>query len=62
MSRYLIAYRDANFRGPKSVTADSINGFQGECDSYIFKTVDGEVVAVLPKAVVVSVVKAKDEE
>ena len=41
---------------PQYVEADSVNGFQPTSDSYVFKTA-GEVVAAIPKAVVVSVVK-----
>ena len=42
--------------GLRLVQADSVNGFQPTCDTYLFKR-EGEIVAAVPKAVVVSVEK-----
>ena len=58
MNSYRIRYRKGE-AGLKLVQADSVNGFKPSCDSYVFKR-EGEVVAVMPKAVVVSVEKVDD--
>ena len=53
MNTYRIRYRKGQ-SGLKFVRADSVNGFKPSCDSYVFKC-EEEIVAVIPKAVVVSV-------
>ena len=53
MNTYRIRYKKGE-RGLRFVEADSVNGFKPSCYSYVFKR-EGEVVAVMPKAVVVSV-------
>lgn len=53
MYTYRIRYKKGE-AGVKLVSADSVNGFQPSSDSYVFKK-EQEVVAVMPKAVVVSV-------
>ena len=53
MNTYRIRYRKGQ-SGLKFVHADSVNGFKPSCDSYVFKR-ENEIVAVIPKAVVVSV-------
>ena len=62
MNRYRIKYKSSH-KGVTHVSADSINGFQPEKDTYIFKS-DGEIVAAIPKANVVSIelVKLTDGE
>lgn len=62
MNTYRIRYKKGE-AGLKLVRADSVNGFKPTCDSYTFRR-EGEVVAVMPKAVVVSVelVSSKNEE
>ena len=52
MNTYRVRYRRGE-SGLKFVNADSVNGFQPTSDSYVFKR-ENEVVAVMPKAVVVS--------
>ena len=62
MNTYRIRFR--NGKKPQCVKADNVNGFQPTADSYVFK-IDQEVVAVVPKAIVQSVVKISngdDEE
>ena len=56
MNTYRIRYRKGQ-SGLKLVRADSVNGFKPSCDSYIFK-----IVAVIPKAVVVSVERVSQGE
>ena len=53
MNTYRVRYRKGE-SGLKIVNADSVNGFQPTSDSYVFKR-ENEVVAVMPKTVVVSV-------
>ena len=53
MNQYRIRYKKGH-RGVTYVKADSVNGFKATCDSYVFKA-EGEVVAVVPKTIVVSV-------
>ena len=60
MNTYRIRYRKGE-AGLKLVQADSVNGFKPSCDSYVFK-LEGEVVAVMPKAVVVSVERVSTDE
>ena len=55
MHTYRIRYRKGE-SGLRLVQADSVNGFQPTCDTYLFKR-EGEIVAAMPKAVVVSVEK-----
>ena len=60
MNNYRIRYIK-DLRGVRVVQADSINGFNPECDSYVFKR-EGEIVAVAPKARVVSIEKVGSSE
>ena len=60
MNRYRIRYKKGE-TGLKYVQADSVNGFKPSCDSYVFK-MEGEVVAVMPKTVVISVEKISGDE
>ena len=60
MNTYRIRYRKGQ-SGLKLVRADSVNGFKPSCDSYIFKR-EEEIVAVIPKAVVVSVERVSQGE
>lgn len=53
MEEYRIRYKQGGV-GARSVRADTVNGFKATCDSYIFK-VGAEVVAVIPKANVISI-------
>ena len=53
MNTYRIRYKKG-MSGMSLVEADSVNGFQPTCDTYLFKR-EGEIVAAVPKAVVVSV-------
>ncbi len=55
MNTYHIRYRKGEV-GLKTVEADSINGFNLELDTYFFKK-EGEIVAAIPKSVVVSIEK-----
>ena len=55
MNTYRIRYRKG-MTGLRLVQADSVNGFQPTCDTYLFRR-EGEIVAAVPKAVVVSVEK-----
>ena len=48
-------------RGLRLVKADSVNGFQPTCDTYIFK-LEEEIVAIVPKAVVLSVARVRTSE
>ena len=62
MNTYRIRFR--NGKKPQYIRADNVNGFHPTSDSYVFK-IDQEVVAVMPKAIVQSVVKIShgdDEE
>ena len=60
MNNYRIRYKPGN-AGLKTVQADSINGFQPSCDTYVFK-LENEVVAAIPKAVVVSIERIDNGE
>ena len=62
MNIYRIKYKKGE-AGLKFVKADSINGFQPSSDTYLFK-MEGEIVAAIPKSVVVSVevVRGDDED
>ena len=53
MNTYRIRYKKGMV-GLNLVEADSVNGFQPTCDTYLFKR-EGKIVAAVPKAVVVSV-------
>ena len=53
MNTYRVRYKKGH-KGLVTIQADSVNGFKPSCDSYVFKR-EGEIVAVIPKAVVVSV-------
>ena len=53
MDDYRIRYKRGG-AGARVVKADTVNGFKATCDSYVFK-VGGEVVAVIPKANVISI-------
>ncbi len=55
MNTYHIKYK-SGCDGDPYVEADSVNGFDPSCDTYTFKK-SGEVVAVVPKAVVASIQK-----
>ena len=59
MNNYRIKYKKGE-SGANYVEADSVNGFDQSCDTYLFK-IDGEIVAVIPKANVISVVKVAVE-
>lgn len=59
MNTYRIKYKKGE-SGANYVEADSVNGFDPSCDTYLFK-IDGEIVAVIPKATVISVVKVAVE-
>ena len=48
-------------RGVQYIKADSVNGFKPESDTYVFKIAD-DVVAVIPKAKTVSIVKVNRSE
>ena len=60
MNTCRIAYRKGE-GGLKLVRADSVNGLQSTSDSYVFK-MENEIVAVMPKAVVVSFEKVSSGE
>ena len=60
MNTYRIRYVKGQ-RGAIFVKADTVNGFKPENDSYVFK-IGAEVVAVIPKARVVSVEKVEGGE
>ena len=55
MNTYRIRYKKGEV-GVKLVRADSVNGLLPTCDSYVFK-LEQEIVAIMPKAVVVSIEK-----
>ncbi len=55
MNTYRVRYIKGQ-SGFKLIEADSVNGFKPQCDSYVFK-IGSEVVAAVPKSVVVSVEK-----
>ena len=55
MNTYRIRYK-SGVRGIPYVKADTINGFQPNCDTYLFKQ-GQEIVAAVPKVNVVSVEK-----
>ena len=55
MNHYRIRYVKGQ-TGVSIVKADTINGFKPSCDTYVFK-IEEEVVAVVPKARVTSIVK-----
>ena len=59
MNTYRIRYV-TGARGLKVVHADSVNGFDQTTDTYVFKR-ENQVVAAVPKAVVLSV-ELVDEE
>lgn len=58
MNTYRIRYKKGMV-GLDYVEADSVNGFQPTCDTYLFKR-EGKIVAAVPKAVVVSVEMVDD--
>ena len=53
MDEYRIIYKRGG-AGARRIRVDTVNGFKATCDSYIFK-VGAEVVAVVPKANVISI-------
>ena len=53
MHTYRIRYK-SGWKGIREVRADSINGFQPDGDTYLFKT-DNDIVAAIPKSVVASI-------
>ena len=62
MNTYRIRYKKGE-KGLRTVSsADSVNGFKPSCDSYVFKCTEGEVVAVVPKAVALSVERVDSGE
>lgn len=62
MNKYHIRYKPG-LKGIRYVCAETVNGFNAESDSYVFKA-GHETVAVVPKASVVSLdrIETKDEE
>ena len=58
MNTYRIRYRREARKGTQYVQADSVNGFEPTCDTYLFK-IGPEVVAAIPKVNVVSVEKVE---
>lgn len=60
MNTYRIRYKKGQ-RGIRLVRADSVNGFQPSSDTYIFK-LENEIVAAIPKAVVISVERVNTHE
>ena len=55
MNKYRIRYKKG-YDGTTRIEADSINGFQPSCDTYLFK-IAGEIVAAIPKDAVSSIDK-----
>ena len=60
MNTYRVRFREGMGR-TQIVHADSVNGFKPDSDSYVFM-MSGEAVAVMPKAVVVSIEMVKNGE
>ena len=60
MNKYRIWYV-SGCRGVRFLSADTVNGFRPESDSYVFKIGD-EAVGVVPKARVVSIQKIGNGE
>ena len=59
MNTYRIWYTKGQ-SGAKLIQADTVNGFKPQNDSYVFKT-GSEIVAVVPKGVVVSVERVETD-
>ena len=60
MNKYRIRYRKGE-TGLRYVQADTFNGLLPSSDTYTFKC-EGEIVAAMPKAVVVSVERVNLDE
>ena len=52
MHEYRVKFIKAEGSSSRQFKADSVNGFQPEYDTYVFRTCGGEVVAAVPKSVV----------
>ncbi len=63
MNNYRIRYKPGVGQGLRQVRADSVNGFQPSCDTYVFR-LENEIVAAIPKVNVASIerVKATDDD
>lgn len=58
MNTYWITYRGPRRGAPVSVEAETVDGFTSSTDSYVFKVGD-EVVAAIPKDMVISIKKSE---
>ena len=56
VNKYRITYMKGLRGGVRIVEADTVNGFQPTCDTYLFK-IGAEIVAAIPKVNVLSVEK-----
>ena len=60
MNIYRINFTKSAYKARQFVKADNVNGFDPSSDTYTFK-IDGEIVAAVPKATVISITKVSSE-